>query len=144
VVSVDGAAVTDWDAIRARVTARAGSTVPIVVERDGETVQVSPTVGNDGRIGIRPLAERHPIGMGAALGKGVTIPLRIWAETLASLGPKAEVVGPVGVVRQTAKLDKEGDPVATALSFAGALAAYCIWAPVALAIAFFPRRRRAS
>jgi membrane-associated protease RseP (regulator of RpoE activity) len=143
VVSIDGAPVNDWGAMRERIKAHQGRTVPIVVDRAGARVELQPIVGHDGRIGIMHFVERRPVGAGAAIVQGLERPFVVLAtvvQTLFHHTEPIETMGPVGIVREVEKTSHDRSPVASALTMAGAILSYFLWVPALVAGILFPRR----
>ncbi len=127
VVEYDGAAVSNWDQLSARIQHSAGKTVPVVVERDGRrvTLQVTPrqtksrvvdpqtgkTVTEDvGMIGISAANRLQPQPIGTALAAGgqqfgqvvgvfVNLPQRMVGIWNAAFGPgERSASSPVGII----------------------------------------------
>ena len=145
IVSVDGAPVGDWDAMRRAVRAHeGGEAVPLVVDRAGARIRLRPVVGDDGRIGVTPFIVRRPVSAGRAFAEGLARPFGIVADTGRTIfhrsGP-VEVVGPVGIVREVARASRVPAPTAAALAMAGLLLSYFIGVPILAAAILFPRRR---
>jgi regulator of sigma E protease len=142
VVSVDGAPVGDWAALRARIRASQGRAVPLVVDRAGRQVELRPVVGSDGRIGVAPLREHRSFTPGEAIVAGLQRPFRVLADTFRTLfrssGP-IETSGPVGIVREVVRTSRDPAPIASALALAGILLSYFLFIPLLAASILFPR-----
>jgi membrane-associated protease RseP (regulator of RpoE activity) len=74
IVSVDGVATSEFEDVREAVVARGGQTVPVVVERDGSTVELdvalaaqTPEGQQVGFLGVAPEGEVRPFPAGEAL-----------------------------------------------------------------------------
>ena len=74
IVAIDGQPVTDFDGVRAGLQGRAGETVSLTVERDGERLQLEPTLADqlpDGTrgaflgVGPQPVMRTYSVGEAA-------------------------------------------------------------------------------
>ncbi len=92
ILSLDGQAVTNFDALRSHVGPRAGTPVTFTVLRGADTVHVAvtprvapdPETGEDvGMIGLSPKAEYQPVGPFAAVVEGARV---TWQNTLMVAG----------------------------------------------------------
>lgn len=109
VLRIDGAAIADWEQLRAAVKRHTGATA-IEVERAGQTLVLSVTP-RGGRIGVRPVMRNQQLGVVAAARLAIATPfsvIRATARQLVRTGAdKAELAGPVGIVRETSKAGQE-------------------------------------
>lgn len=92
ILSIDGQPTRSFDDIVAIVTARAGKTLPVVVERGDTrlTLQATPaakTVDGKtiGQIGITNAPEYRRVGVGAAIGDGARQTYEVTRQTLAGV-----------------------------------------------------------
>jgi membrane-associated protease RseP (regulator of RpoE activity) len=143
--AVGGEPVHDWDGLKAGISAHAGEPVDLAIDRDGQAVHLTATIGDHGKLRVAPVSARHAASAGDVLAAFATGPLRIeWGVVrgLASIAigrERAEVTGPVGIVKETARQEALG--AGPALTFAGALGAYLL--PIfALVSAFVGPGRR--
>jgi len=146
VLTVGDAPVGSWDQLRGAVRAHAGETLPVTVERGQERLVLLPAISRDGKLGIAAPIERKPVSFGHALGLSLAAPARVNAEAfkgwlrLIAGAEKAELSGPVGMMREAGTASGEG----RALVLASAIDAYFLWIPTLGAIAAFPWRRRGT
>ncbi len=122
VTAVDGESVDNWAELQAAINARPGQETLLLIERDGEIIEVEivpneiPTEeGPIGQIGIVPFGRRtdgRPVG--EALLGGVTYTWDWNARIIVALKDiitgkeKADVQGPVGIIRETNRAAGEG------------------------------------
>lgn len=132
ILSIDGAPVRSAEDVRAAV-ARGADEKRVEVKRAAERLTFSVT-RVDGRIAVQFVEARGPIGVARALGLAVEQTFAVTTATLRALSPsvKAEVAGPVGIVRETGK---HTDNSGSLLSLLGILAAYA-WPSIAALHAF--------
>jgi membrane-associated protease RseP (regulator of RpoE activity) len=151
VVSVAGTPVASWDPIPGLVAAHTGEPVEVVVTRAGAerrfTITPEGPPGH-GKIGIATAGKHEPIGVVAALGKGLTGPILVLAGVAATVrdilsgGASPELSGPVAIVRATAAAT--GTTVGGVLTMLAALVAY-VWPVAALvALTTAPRPARTT
>lgn len=110
VVSIDGKPIESWDALRATVRERGGSR-RIEIERAGarRVVEVTPT--SNGTIGVMTIDKKESASVADALGEAVAAPVRTFsqmARAVAGSGERAELMGPVGIVKSTGKQSEDG------------------------------------
>jgi hypothetical protein len=124
VVRIASQPVRDWDALRNAARQQVGPT-PIEIERDGARIvlQVTP---RDGRIGVAPAYDRVRPGLAQAAQQALITPLRIQRDTLLAFArlsqgsEKAELRGPVGIVKEVGESNRRG----AFLTFLSYLASY--------------------
>lgn len=97
IVSIDGIAITSWEDISGALSGKTGQVVPVVVERNGAQITLTPTVGQiedtPGQprafLGISPqlYTERMPVG---------EVPAQMWNMTVLSV--KGLISFPVNVI----------------------------------------------
>ena len=66
ILNIDGIAVTDWDQMRALISARANKPLDIVVLRgtDKLTLKITPQLKDGGgKIGVTPVEKQLPVGL---------------------------------------------------------------------------------
>ncbi len=149
ILAVDGTAVHGWDELRHAVASRAGERVRVDVERDGHelTVDVTP-VGTPPKIMVGPPSTNAPVGIGRAAALGAVTPGKLLVTTAQAFGrmftggERAEVSGPVGIVKETAKAEREG--LATAARLVSLLVSYFLVyvVVISLGVAIASTRRR--
>ena len=131
IVSIDGIAITDWDQMRALISARANKPLDIVVLRGTQklTLKVTPQLKDGGgKIGVAPVEKQVPVTMKEALTASVELPFGVVEELVAGLGriitgkERPEFKGPVGIVKETSKAANRG--TAWLLFFLASLSAY--------------------
>jgi regulator of sigma E protease len=132
IVSVDDKAVTNWDELKAAVGSHPGEAIDVGIERNGEVLHktVTPAASGDnkGKIMISPISKSVPVTALEAVKLSVIEPPLVVYGTVRGIArliagkEKAEVSGPVGIVKETAK-QAEAGPGAL-LHFLGALSAY--------------------
>ncbi len=131
IVSVGGEAVTSWDQLKLLVAKHPDEDIPVEVEREGQprTITVRPE-GNPGKMLVGPWTETKDVSIGRAIATGLVQPAKIVATTYRSLArsfsgaEKAELSGPVGIVRETSSATKQG--LSTGLTLAGLLGSYAM------------------
>ena len=111
VVSVAGVAVHTWDEMRASIAARSGPT-PITILRSGARLELSVTP-RGGLIGVVAKMVRKPVSLGEALLLAARLPPSILAESAKAIVAAhdregKDVMGPVGIVRETGKAHTRG------------------------------------
>ena len=136
IVSVDDKPVKNWDELKAAIGSHPGEAIDIGVERDGangtellhKSVTPAATGENKGKIMISPISKTVPVTTFEALKLAAIEPPLVVYGTVRGIArliagkEKAEVSGPVGIVKETAKQAKAGP--AALLQFLGALSAY--------------------
>jgi regulator of sigma E protease len=133
IVSVNGESVKNWDELKKAISSHPGETVDIIVERDGVELHKAVTPAakgakNEGKILIGQFHTTAPISIGKAAKLAVIDPPLVVYMTIRGIGrwiagkEKAEVSGPVGIVKETARVAKLGP--GELLRFLGALSAY--------------------
>jgi regulator of sigma E protease len=126
IVRVGSQLAGSWDEARSLVQKAAGP-IPVQVERDGQALELLVTPRN-GRIGVSPQYDIEPIGPIAALKRAGPMPLLVVRDAARNLlqavsgQERAELRGPVGIVREAGKTGQSR--TGELLLFAAALAAY--------------------
>jgi membrane-associated protease RseP (regulator of RpoE activity) len=150
VLAVDGTDIHDWDMLKRAVAGHQGDVVHVVVDRGGERLTLEATP-DGGKIKIGPLTEQASVGVGRAIAVGATPPGKMLFTTARSFvrlftgAEKAELAGPVGIVKSTADTEREG--FVPALKLVSLMVAYflsyVIVFSIVIALASMRRRRPA-
>ena len=129
---INGVPVDEWDKMADIISEHAGQAIPIVVERGGERLTLSVTPANEhgkGKIGVSSIGVRKvKVGAKVAAILAIKEPPLVVRQLVINLGElitgkvEGELSGPVGMVRQTAKVARGG--FTDLLAFLGALSAY--------------------
>ena len=133
VVSVNGDAVKSWDDLKRLISTHPGETIHVVVERNGAELDKAVTPAakgekNEGKILIGPATKVVPVGFKEAAKLSVIEPPLVVYATIRGISrwvtgkEKAEVSGPVGIVKETARQAETGP--GRLFQFLGALSAY--------------------
>ena len=131
IVDIDGVAVTDWDQMRALISARANKPIDVVVLRGKEriTLKMTPQFKDGGgKIGVTPVEKVVPVGMREAVSDSVRMPFEVVQELVSGLAriitgkEKPDFKGPVGIVKETSKAAERS--TAVFLGFLASLSAY--------------------
>lgn len=131
IVEVAGVKVEQWSEMAEVISKNPGVPIPIVVERDGDRITTTVTPINDngkGKIGVQNRTKRVEVGAGEALVLALEAPPKVVKELVVGLGQlltgkaKADFVGPVGIVQETASRAETG--WVDLLEFLGLLSAY--------------------
>jgi regulator of sigma E protease len=133
VVAVNGDAIKNWKDLKDAVSAHPGDTIDVTVERNGaelhQAVTPNPKGGKyEGKIQIGQFHTTAPISVAKAAKLAVIEPPLVVYLTVRGIArwitgkEKAEVSGPVGIVKETARVAKLGP--GELLRFLGALSAY--------------------
>ena len=119
IVSINGEAIDNWDQLRSKVLANPGKVLDIGVVRGSERitlkVKAEPKGENGGgQIGVTAKSEMVPVTIGEAAYESVKLPavvvqrLVIGLARIISGKEKADVAGPVGIVKVTAEAAEAG------------------------------------
>jgi regulator of sigma E protease len=117
VVEINRTATPDWKTMAEAISASAGKPVEVVVERAGErkSFTVTPrSEGGRGLIGVRPMHKRQSVGVGESLRLSLERPALVVRELAIGLyqvftrKTQPELAGPVGIVKETARVAKSG------------------------------------
>jgi regulator of sigma E protease len=148
--SIGGAPVTKWEEIAAEISKHPDVATEVVVDRGAERLTLTVTPRGEhgkGKIGVAAAQEHHAVGAGEALASALTQPARVNVDTVRGLvemltgRTEGELVGPVGIARETARAAKSG--AGDLLYLLGILLAY-VWPATAIAaLVLVPRRARA-
>jgi regulator of sigma E protease len=113
ILEVAGTPVKDWEAMAAAISRHPAKLIPIVVQRGEErvTLQVTPSSeSGKGKIGVSGFKQKLMAKEAAYLA--VTRPPIVVKEVVVGLGklfsgkPEGELMGPIGIVKETAKAAK--------------------------------------
>lgn len=132
-LTADGSAIHTWDDLKAIITAHPTDVVDIVVDRNGEQSHHSVTPvpkgqKYEGKIEVGPYSHVVKVDAREALVLSLVEPAKVVTGTIsgmirwASGKEKAELSGPVGIVKETAGAVKSG--AGDTFKFLGALSAY--------------------
>ncbi len=131
IVAVGGKKVTDWDTMREQIVKSPDKPLSFEIERGREKLQLTITPKNEkgeGRIGVAPVTKQVPVSAKEAGVIAMTLPYKVVKESILGLGriitgkDKADLKGPVGIVKETSKAAKAG--WLPLLYFLGVLSAY--------------------
>lgn len=133
IVAINGLPVDEWEKMAEVISEHPGQTIPIMIERGGERLTVSVTPANEhgrGKIGVSSIGVVHKVKVGAkeAATLALKAPPLVVRDLVVGLGElimgkvEGELSGPVGMVRQTAKVARGG--FTDLLWFLGLLSAY--------------------
>jgi regulator of sigma E protease len=131
IVAVGGKKVTDWDTMREQIVKSPDKPLSFEIERGSEKLQLTITPKNEkgeGRIGVAPVTKQVPVSAKEAGVIAMTLPYKVVKESILGLGriitgkDKADLKGPVGIVKETSKAAKAG--WLPLLYFLGVLSAY--------------------
>jgi regulator of sigma E protease len=111
VVRVDGTDITRWSQLVERVSRSNGRTLPFVVERDGQRVEVSVTPRfdpntRDYKAGVIATLVYTPVPLRDAALRATVMPARVVVDSARALRrmvqgeEKVRVMGPVGIVNE--------------------------------------------
>lgn len=132
IVAVNGERIADWEQLKRAVGPHAGEAIDVEIDREGQTLHLSPTPGTDGerkgKIMVGPEYKVVPVGVGQAALLSVKEPPKVVYRLVVGLArmisgkEKPELSGPVGIVRETAGAVRSG--AGDALKLLGMLSAY--------------------
>jgi regulator of sigma E protease len=131
IVEVGGVPVDRWKEMAEQISKHPGDTIPLVVDRGGQRVTLTVTPENvkgQGKIGVSPLTHRVNVTAKEAATLAVKTPPVVVKNLVVGLSElftgkaEGELSGPVGMVRETAKVVKAG--WTELLFFLGSLSAY--------------------
>jgi len=133
VLEVDGTKVSNWDDLKSVITAHPDQLLDVVAERDGQPMhfKVQPVPKGqkyEGKIEVGAYSHVVKVGMKEALVLSLVEPAKVVYGTInglvrwASGKEKAELSGPVGIVKETAGAVRSG--AGDTFKFLGALSAY--------------------
>ena len=131
IVEVAGVPVDRWKEMATVISQHPGKTIPLVVERDGQRVSLTVTPSNEhgkGKIGVALMTRKVAVTAKEAATLAVKTPPIVVKNLVVGLGElvtgkvEGELSGPVGMVRETAKVARSG--WTDLLAFLGSLSAY--------------------
>lgn len=131
IIAVGGKQVTDWETMREQIVKSPGKPLEFEIERGKERLKLSITPKNEkneGRIGVSPVYKMVPVSAKEAGAIALSLPYKVVKESILGLGriitgkEKADLKGPVGIVKETSKAAKAG--WLPLLYFLGVLSAY--------------------
>jgi regulator of sigma E protease len=110
ILSVDGHSLSTWDEIPKYVRPKAGKSVQLLLERDGQKLEL-PVIPYDnkgtGIVGVHP--ETIPLPWGKAILPAIELPATIVGVSVVSIGKmitgqeSPQLSGPLGLMRETRK-----------------------------------------
>lgn len=131
IIAVGGKKVTDWDTMRDQISKNPGKSLAFVIERGKEQLTFNIVPKDEkgvGRIGVAPATTQVPVTAKEAGVIALTYPYKVVRDSMIGLGriiigkEKADLKGPVGIVKETSKAAQAG--WLPLLSFLGVLSAY--------------------
>lgn len=131
IIAVGGKQVTDWESMREQIVKSPGKPLEFEIERGKERLKLTITPKNEkneGRIGVSPVYKMVPVSAKEAGAIALSLPYKVVKESILGLGriitgkEKADLKGPVGIVKETSKAAKAG--WLPLLYFLGVLSAY--------------------
>ncbi len=133
VLAIDGAKIEKWEQLREKVLAKPNEWLAISVDRGGERVVVRVKTEakgekGGGQIGVTAMPEYEEVTAGQALVDAFVLPaivverLVVGLARIISLKEKADVAGPVGIVKVTAEAAEAG--IHSYFMWLGVLSAY--------------------
>lgn len=133
IVAIDGAKIEKWDELREKVLAKPNEWLAVSVDRGGErlvlNVKAQPKgEKGGGQIGVTAVPEYEEVTTGQALVESFVLPaivverLVVGLARILSLQEKADVAGPVGIVKVTAEAAEAG--IHSYFMWLGVLSAY--------------------
>jgi regulator of sigma E protease len=131
IVEVAGVPVDKWKEMAEVISKHPGETIPLVVERSGQRIPLQVTPDNQkgqGKIGVALMSRKVAVSAKEAATLAIKTPPVVVKNLLVGLSDWArgkvdgELSGPVGMVRETAKVARSG--FTELLGFLGALSAY--------------------
>jgi regulator of sigma E protease len=117
IVAVGGKKITDWDSMREQIAKNPGKPLTFDIERGKERLSFNITPKDEkgvGRIGVSPATKQVPVTAKEAGVIALTLPYKVVKESILGLGriitgkEKADLKGPVGIVKETSKAAKAG------------------------------------
>lgn len=123
--------ITDWDAMRDQIVKSPDKPLLFEIERGKERLELSITPKNEkgeGRIGVSPVSRMVPVTAKEAGVRSLVLPYQVVKDSIVMLGriitlqEKADLKGPVGIVKETSKAASRG--WLELVFFLGVLSAY--------------------
>ncbi|HVY48609.1 MAG TPA: M50 family metallopeptidase [Minicystis sp.] len=112
IVQVGGTKVKDWEQMAAAISQHPAETIPIVVDRKGQEVTLTVTPANEngkGKIGVQAMKHHVVLDAKDSVKLAITHPPAVVKDVVVGIGKlitgkaEGELVGPVGIVKETAK-----------------------------------------
>jgi regulator of sigma E protease len=114
IVSIDGAAINDWEQMREVILKNPNKPLVVGVQREGREVKITITPEpkaerGGGQIGVKPVMTKVPMATKEAATRSVIEPARVVQMLVVSLAriitgkDKPQLTGPVGIVREVGK-----------------------------------------
>ena len=120
IVAIDGKTHADWDSVRMDIQSSTGPRTVTFV-RNGERLERVVDPMPERRMGLSPRAEAHPATAGDAIERGFATCFAVFGYFRTK---KAELAGPVGVVKETSRAST---PRHGFLLFAAAIYSSYVW-----------------
>jgi hypothetical protein len=100
VIAVDGQATPDFDMVKSIIRSRATPHM-LSVERNGGRQNLTVAPDAQGKVGLTAIMQERRASVSEAFSQAVRTPWSVWGAIL-SPARKAELVGPIGIVRAVA------------------------------------------
>jgi regulator of sigma E protease len=122
VVSIGGKSVSSWEEVRTEILTHPGKTVPLVVQRNGQDVQLSATVREQadgtGYLGVQPGVTHEDLGLVGALryagqttssmAKLIFVGIKMMFSGQAPVTGSQGLAGPVGIIQLSSEAFRGG------------------------------------
>jgi regulator of sigma E protease len=122
VVSIGGKQVSSWEEVRTEILTHPGKTVPLVVQRNGQDVQLSATVREQsdgtGYLGVQPGVTHENLGVAGALryagrttgdmAKLIFVGIKMMFTGQAPVTGSQGLAGPVGIIQLSSEAVRGG------------------------------------
>jgi regulator of sigma E protease len=126
VVSLDGQATDDWQAVQMGILAATNSTVMVEVDRDGSRIELPLAIGSDRQgLGEAGWTQASPVRLGSVL-EGMPaaaadvqpndLLIAINDQPIVAVEQVIDRIGSLGGTEVTFRLDREGETVTTAVT----------------------------
>jgi regulator of sigma E protease len=114
ILSIDGEPIVEWPELVGAIQKHRAQPMPMRIERGGRELELTPRIGEDGTLGILPRTQMVKLPFGAAVSSAFTQTGQVVYGTFAALGQliqgrgEAQLMGPVGIVSETAEAARSG------------------------------------
>lgn len=119
IVSVANVSVDKWKEMADQISRHPGEAIPVVIDREGQRITLQVTPSNErgkGKIGVMPKTHYEPVSAKEAAWLAAKRPPAVVRDLVVGLAKLAtgqakdelSLSGPVGMVRETAKVAQEG------------------------------------
>jgi hypothetical protein len=129
------------------ISGHAGEPIDLGVRRGDAVLTLRATPDDAGKLRVSPAPVTRVPAVGEALASSLAEPAEVLVavarglKATLSAREKTELVGPVGIVRETGRAQMNAG---ARLRFAASVNAYFIGIPILVALAAFPWRRRSK